>query len=275
MGRHETFDIATPIADYLLAGTVLGRAPGMPLPEPGSAEAKAAFKVACHEHSVRTKDLLAPPELMHPTGGTWTAAAIGKALETGELTPAVCARLYPLATERELRMAEIEHELNLAGLFALAFADEYPVTADEPDTEEVAAARPPTVAPAEPCEPSLVGMLDIASASLDDLQSLYDLTNLVSSMAYAAVWMGRCKARGRGDEYNVAGKLMQWLGDALTDVETAANDEARRRRPANADDRETRLEILAQPVIQNGDPDETEAFARELLAHAAAWREGR
>ena len=65
---------------------------------------------------------------------------------------------------------------------------------------------------------------------------------------------------------------MQWLGDALTDVETAANNEARRRRPGNRSDRETRLEMLALPVIQNGDPDETEAFARELLAHAEAER---
>lgn len=103
------------------------RSKPQPLPAPNSEEAKAAFRAACHEHSVRTRDLLAPPGLMHPTGGTWTAAAIGKALETGELTPAECARLYPLATERELRMAEIEHELNLGGLFALAYADEYPV----------------------------------------------------------------------------------------------------------------------------------------------------
>ena len=81
--------------------------------------------------------------------------------------------------------------------------------------------------------------------------------------------------RGGHGEHNAPGKLMQWLGDALTDVETAANNEARRRRPGNRSDRETRLEMLALPVIQNGDPDETEAFARELLAHAEAERAGR
>ena len=134
---------------------------------------------------------------------------------------------------------------------------------------EAQAARP------APINTSLVDMLDLASASLDDLQSLHDLADPVGAVAYALVWTGRCKARGPGDHYNAAGKLMQWLGDALTDVETAANNEARRRRPATSDDRETRLEMLALPVIQNGDPDEIEAFARELLAHAEAERRGR
>lgn len=124
-------------------------------------------------------------------------------------------------------------------------------------------------------ETSLVDMLDLASASLTDLQSLHDLADRVGSFAYALAWTGRCLPRGPQGEFNVAGELMQWLGDALTDVETAANNEARRRRPASRADRETRLEILALPVIQNGDPDETEAFARELLAHAEAERRGR
>jgi hypothetical protein len=98
-----------------------------PLPEPGSAEAKAAFKVACHEHTIRTQFANEYPELKRNPLEWWTADTIGKAMETGELTPAECARLYPLATERELRMAQIEHELGLAGLFALAYANEYPL----------------------------------------------------------------------------------------------------------------------------------------------------
>ncbi len=118
-------------------------------------------------------------------------------------------------------------------------------------------------------------MVDFASASLEDLQSLHDIADLVGGVAYATVWSARCKARGQGDEPNAAGRLMQWLGDALTDVETAANNEARRRTPLINADRETRLEMLALPVIQNGDPDETEAFARELLVHVEAERQGR
>lgn len=48
-------------------------------------------------------------------------------MERGELTPAEGAGLYPLATERELRMAEIAPELQLGALHALAFADRYPL----------------------------------------------------------------------------------------------------------------------------------------------------
>ncbi|MCJ2019967.1 hypothetical protein MKK84_21465 [Methylobacterium sp. E-065] len=125
-----------------------------------------------------------------------------------------------------------------------------------------------------PAAPNLVSMLDIASATMNELQSLHDLADRVGGAAYALVWTGRCKKRGSNGDFNVAGELMQWLGDALTDVETAAIDEARRRSPTNRTDRETRLKILAVPVIQNGDPDETEAFAHQLLAHAEAERAG-
>ncbi|SFN00424.1 hypothetical protein [Methylobacterium pseudosasicola] len=121
--------------------------------------------------------------------------------------------------------------------------------------------------------PGLVGMVDFAAASLDELQSLRDLADQVGGVAYATMWTGRCK--GRGGHYNAVGELTQWLGDALTDVETAAFDEARRRRPTTHADRETRLKMLARPVIQNGDPDEIAAFAGELAAHSLAELQGR
>lgn len=112
--------------------------PTTPLPEPGSEEAKAAFKAACREHTVRTQFANEYPELKRTGIEWWTASGLSKALETGELTPAECARLYPLATERELRMSVIEHELNLGGLFALAYAESYPVAISDadPDTTE-------------------------------------------------------------------------------------------------------------------------------------------
>ncbi|TXN51700.1 hypothetical protein [Methylobacterium sp. WL2] len=124
-------------------------------------------------------------------------------------------------------------------------------------------------------ELSLVEQIDFASVSLNDLQALHDIADLVGGVAYATAWTGRCKARGPGDHYNAAGELMQRLGDALTDVESAAIREAQRRQPTTPDDRETRLKILAMPVIENGDLDETEAFARELAVHAEAERAGR
>ncbi|MGU3407906.1 hypothetical protein [Methylobacterium brachiatum] len=142
-----------------------------------------------------------------------------------------------------------------------------------------------TEAKAAPPKPkvsiSLVDQIDFASASLEDLQALRSTAALVGDVASAVCWQGRCHTRGwseqsnPGDRYNAAGQLMHWLGDALTDVESAANKEARGRRAATAADRETRLAILAMPVVENGDPDETAAFARELLAHAEAERAGR
>jgi hypothetical protein len=65
---------------------------------------------------------------------------------------------------------------------------------------------------------------------------------------------------------------MIWLGDALASVETAALEEAKRRAPDNAADRSTRLELMARPILENDDPDQIEAFGRELLSHAAAER---
>ncbi|MGE8128926.1 hypothetical protein ACQKQD_18295 [Methylobacterium sp. NPDC080182] len=590
-----------------------------PMPAPGSEEAKAAFKDACHQHTIRTQFANGYPELKRTEIEWWTADSIGKALETGELTPAECARLYPLATERELRMAEIEHELNLGGLFALAFAESYPVTADEQDTseddlsldaellhlgqqfeaareretaaceacnaaqreadrhmperpacltlrvsdhplnvyphrmhpdalegiqlgtadiewlrrkmpmmhevlrpiregerahvdhpgrkfdivphpeaqaraEEIVAASdawhaervrihgeyvtqalddaandagnaavalaeriaalpartaegfrvklralshyrrntllseitdepdpdqllshslwrdvqgegvasddghaatveeaasldftayafdipirdpngwmeefshhaigmhisdrtlrmskpelvafiqkggerdadvpgtmlaaldsaqktfegwgklldvartrylvaassavlthegtPPENAAPEPQQEerpapvplpasSVAGMLDLASATMDELQAVHDVAERIGSVAYAHAWGARCRSgenKHGAPYFNVAGDLVQWIGDALTAVETAVHEEARRRVPDGAFEREVRLQILAAPVTQNGDDDEVEAFARELLAHSVALREGR
>ncbi len=100
-------------------------------PAPGSAEARAAWHAACHEHSIRTAPLSDCPELMRAGHEVWTTQSLTQAMETGEITVADYARLQPLASERELRFAEITHELNIGGLFALAYANEYPVASDE------------------------------------------------------------------------------------------------------------------------------------------------
>ena len=59
---------------------------------------------------------------------------------------------------------------------------------------------------------------------------------------------------------------MHRLGHALSEVSTAAEDEARRRTTEDTAERTTRLQILASQVLENGDPDEIAAFAREVLA---------
>ncbi|WP_267423164.1 hypothetical protein [Methylobacterium sp. GC_Met_2] len=128
--------------------------------------------------------------------------------------------------------------------------------------------------------PNLVSMLDLGSASMEDLRALRETADMVGGTAFAVCWQDRCKARGwrqqnpPADQYNVAGQLMQWLGDALTDVETAVDRELDRRTPSDSHNREIWLTMRAWPVINDGDPDAIEAFARELLDHAAAERRG-
>ena len=119
----------------------------VPLLAPGSEEAMAAFHAACHQDTIRSQGIIdGYPELKRHALEWWTADSLAKAMETGEITPAECARLFPHATERELRMAEIHHNLNLGALHALAFANSYPVPtgpdADEENDAELLALGP-------------------------------------------------------------------------------------------------------------------------------------
>jgi hypothetical protein len=126
--------------------------------------------------------------------------------------------------------------------------------------------------------PSLVGMLDLASATMKELRDIQDIAEHVGAAAYAYTWGPRCRRRENhygAPEHNDPGRLMLWLGDALTSVESAVDKEAARRRPANPVDREIRLMMRARPIIDNGDPDEIATFAGELLAHATAELSGR
>ncbi|MCJ2102784.1 hypothetical protein [Methylobacterium sp. E-046] len=131
----------------------------------------------------------------------------------------------------------------------------------------------------EPClTPSLVTMLDLASATMGELQAVRDLAERIGSVAYAHAWSPRCQRRAHpsgAPDFNAAGILVQWIGDVLTAVESAAAKEAAGRTPSGQDDRESRLSMLAATTIDNGDPDEIAAFARDLLAHVEAERAGR
>ncbi|MHC2109277.1 hypothetical protein [Methylobacterium sp. CM6246] len=150
--------------------------------------------------------------------------------------------------------------------------------------DEAAPAVEPAMTPTLAAEPSplpapigtsLVGQIDFASGSMEDLRALWDSAHSVGNAAYAMAWTGRCHTGPAGEQHNAAGKLMQWLGEALANVADEARKEARRRRPKTPDERETRLTILAGPAIENGDPDEIAALAGEMAAHAVAERAGR
>jgi len=125
---------------------------------------------------------------------------------------------------------------------------------------------------------SLAASLDLASATVAELRTVDELAQRIGSVAFAYLWGPRCQ-QGENTHvmapFNAAGVLMRWIGDALTAVEAAVDREARRRVPGDDFECETRLALLASTIIDNGDDAELEAFARELLAHAVALREGR
>ena len=121
----------------------------------------------------------------------------------------------------------------------------------------------------------IVDQIDFASAPMRELQAIRDVAERIGSVAYVHAWGPSCRARTHASgasDFNAVGKLVQWIGDALTEVESAAEEEVARRTPSDQDDRETRLSMLAATIIDNGGSDEIELFARELLAHAEAGR---
>ncbi|MBY0255377.1 MAG: hypothetical protein K2X54_29000 [Methylobacterium organophilum] len=127
-------------------------------------------------------------------------------------------------------------------------------------------ARRPTAA-----APSLVGMLDLASATMKELRDIQDIAEHVGAAAYAYTWGPRCRRRESHHgalEHNDLGRMMLWLGDALTEVESAVDKEVAHRVPVNAVERETRLAMRAARVIENGDTTETATFIAELATFA-------
>ncbi|MCJ2012652.1 hypothetical protein [Methylobacterium sp. J-076] len=182
----------------------------------------------------------------------------------------------------ELRIAELP-AASLAGLkFKARVAQSSDdIGVDWPDNlgaglvRDILAMTETRIAQPDPAYSYLVERIDFASATMSELLTIRDVADCVGSVAYAQSWATRCH-RGKNawgnPEYNAAGKLMASVGDALTAVESAAEREAHRRNPSNQAERETRLYMLAPAAIDNGAPDEIEAFARELLAHAEAER---
>ena len=109
---------SSPLLD---AGAQADRQP-RPLPEPDSPEALTQFEAACREHTRRTVFANGYPDLKRTPLEWWTQDNLRKALEAGEIEPAEGARLLHMASERELRLAQVEHDLDLGPLEVLAFA---------------------------------------------------------------------------------------------------------------------------------------------------------
>ena len=114
--------------------------------------------------------------------------------------------------------------------------------------------------------------VDFAAVTLKELRTIHEKAAHLSTTAYAMASQGCCRSEDRspfGNPHNAAGELMHWIGDALTDVESAAADELTRRQPTSMDDRAIRLAAIAERIIFNGDDAETAAFVRDLAVFAA------
>lgn len=96
-----------------------------PLPEPGSEEAKAAFRAACGETdrlALKARD--GYPDLRGPNGATWTKHSLGRALSRDAIDPGRYAVLYRQAAEREHRIEAAAIASDIGALWALAFPEE-------------------------------------------------------------------------------------------------------------------------------------------------------
>ena len=203
-----------------------------------------------------------------------------------EAAEAASAEALDELCEIEDRIAELP-AASLAGLRLKAFVAQrnddinvdWPQKLGEGLTRDLLEFTDARAAPPKPAIGiRLVDQIDLASATMDDLRDIQDIAEHVGAVAYAYTWGPRCGTRDPrygGTTHNEIGKLMHWLGDALTDVETAVDQEVARRVPTNSADRETRLSMLAVATIDNGDSNQIEAFARELLAHVQAEHEDR
>ena len=121
---------------------------------------------------------------------------------------------------------------------------------------------------AMPPERVIAAGLDLRAMTLKELASAHDAAVMVKNVAHAVACQPRCDS-GKpypASAHNVVGDFMLWLAEALTVVEDDALKEMRGRVPADGFEADRRLQVLAEATVSNGDPAETRAFVRDLLA---------
>lgn len=120
-----------------------------------------------------------------------------------------------------------------------------------------------------PCSLDLIAAagFNLSSLSLRDVAALRDITVTLSNVVRAM----QMQPRGwRGPHLNDVGHITEWLGDQLDAQIDRTVNELRSRTPADWIERDIRLEAIAEATVSNGDPEQTAAFARELLAMVEA-----
>lgn len=130
---------------------------------------------------------------------------------------------------------------------------------------EQSALTPPEAAELRTLDLLTTTSLDLKTTPTKHLASLLEAVGMLADTANAILCQPRCQA---SDHLNAAGLLIEAVADALGAVVSEAMSELRSREPADRHECSRRLSALAAATIENADPDETAAFARELLAFA-------
>ncbi|MHC1999532.1 hypothetical protein ACYQR9_03695 [Methylobacterium sp. CM6241] len=108
---------------------------------------------------------------------------------------------------------------------------------------------------------------DIAAIALPELRSLHDVADLLHGVCHALKCQPRCWTYEGGDK--PAGVFVERiLGQCVRMVE-ACESEAEGRKPVTPWEADVRLSVIARAVIDNGDPAQTAAFARDVQAAVA------
>jgi hypothetical protein len=135
-------------------------------------------------------------------------------------------------------------------------------------SDTTAGGSPKPATRALPPETIVLAGLDLKSMSISELASVHDVAVLIADVANAVSCQPRCASQKPypAPSYNAVGDLVEWISGALTAIADGTVKEVRGRVPTSDYDRTRRLQILSEATVANGDPDETTAFARELLA---------
>ncbi|SDA18461.1 hypothetical protein SAMN02799622_02036 [Methylobacterium sp. UNC378MF] len=211
---------------------------------PSSTGAMAAWHAACREHSIRTAPLQDCPALMRENGDVWSTRSLFQALEAGDITVSEYVRLHPLASERELRFAQVAHELNLGSLFASAYADEYPIEKFEP-----ASAEAPTRHQLSPDRAWVVAQataVDLSDLTIVQLHNLYDHFDAVAEI-WCAVSSQPWANKDRGGWFrnlNAGGRIVDREEDRAAEIRNRIAAEIQTRTPTSELERDWRLETL-------------------------------
>lgn len=148
------------------------------------------------------------------------------------------------------------------------------------DLEAVGAMPSPTLAPvsarrdvmqmAKSGQGVLIG-LDPKAMPMRTLDALCDHARTLTSVCYGLAAQPR--SSGSDDNLNEAGTVMLRLAEeVLGRVIDTCEHEARRRVDATGHDRVVRAGMLARPIIEDEDPEELHALARDLVAMAKSAR---